>query len=259
MTIKRLIAVSAATFSAAGLLVPPAHAVQLSRPASAPSVYDSHAEDAFGYRHRHWRRDRVNGGDIVAGVLVLGAVAAIASAASDGDRDRDQYRDRPVPYREPSQPSRSWGQGGIGNAVDLCVDQVERGRTRVDSVDNATRGAGGWRVSGTTSDGEGFSCRLDNDGRIRAIDLGDDYAATYGTDDPGGAGFAQADGQLSDETYQRARAALRQNGGTPLPRGYAAPDGVNENGGDADLTGPQPAYPGGPLPGEEGYEDSLGG
>lgn len=259
MSIKRLIAVSAATLAAGGLLVPPVSAAELPRLAHAPAVYDSHAEDAFGYRHRHWRRDRVNGGDIVAGVLVLGAVAAIASAASESNRDRDpyrdRYRDRPADYREPARPSPGWGQGGIGNAVDLCVAQVERGRTRVDSVDNAARDAGGWHVSGTTSDGEAFSCRLDNDGRIRAVDLGDGYAANYRD----GAAVAAADGQLSDETYLRARAALRHNGGGPVPAGAVA-TGSAAGGADADLgNGPQPAYPGGPLPGEEGYEASFGG
>lgn len=256
MSIKSIIATGAAVIAAGGLLVIPAQATSLPRLASAPAVYDSHAEDAYGHRYRGWRRhDRIDGGDILAGVLVLGAVAAIADAASNSNnRTRDTYRDRPVQYREPARRSGDWGQGsGINGAVDMCVSQVERGRTRVGSVDNAARDSAGWRVSGTTSDGEGFSCRLDNDGRIRSVDIGDGYVAAYGE----GAPLATADGQLDDATYARARAVLRDSGTvTNAPRTASAPNvGV-----DADIvSGPQPAYPGGPLPGEDGYEDSFGG
>jgi hypothetical protein len=254
MSIKRTIAISAAALAAGGLLATPASATSLPRLAAAPSVYDSHAEDAFGYRYRGWRRhDRIDGGDILAGILVLGAVAAIADSASNNSRDR--YRDRPVQYREPSRRSGNWGQGGIDSAVDMCVSQVERGRIRVDSVDNAARDANGWRVSGSTSEGEGFSCRLDNDGRIRSVDIGDDFAA--GRYD--GVPVAAAEGQLSNDTYMRARAALRDSGTIAnAPRNVPAANSAA--GVDADLgAGPQPAYPGGPLPGEDGYEDSLGG
>jgi hypothetical protein len=255
MSIKRTIAISAAALAAGGLLATPASAASLPRLAAAPSVYDSHADDAFGYRYRGWRRhDRIDGGDILAGILVLGAVAAIADSASNNSRDRDRYRDRPVQYREPSRRSGNWGQGGIDSAVDMCVSQVERGRTRVDSVDNATRDANGWRVSGATSDGEGFTCRLDNDGRIRSVDIGDNYAA-YEAD----TSLDPAQGQLSDDTYLRARTALRDSGAI-ANAARSAPAANSAAGVDADIgNGPQPAYPGGPLPGDEGYEDSLGG
>ena len=41
-------------------------------------------------------RDRGNGidaGDVIAGALVIGGIAAIAAAASDNDRDYRDYRD----------------------------------------------------------------------------------------------------------------------------------------------------------------------
>ena len=40
----------------------------------------------WGGHHRH--RDRVDAGDIIAGVLILGGIAAIASAASRYSRSR---------------------------------------------------------------------------------------------------------------------------------------------------------------------------
>lgn len=177
-------------------------------------------------------------------------MAAIASAASNSERNRTRevYREPPVrdrDYRYNDRRSSGWDRnGGINSAADLCVGQVERGDDRVDTVDEAIRDGSGWRVSGTLNDGSGFTCRLDNEGRIRAIDLGDGYAANYDA-----APTAAAQGQLSDEAYRSARASTR----TPIdekPRFGTASE-------------PQPAYPGGPLPGEEVGEgvdaDLLGG
>ena len=208
----------------------------------APAAYDAQAEDANGYRrYRHHRRNHVSTGDVIAGVAVIGVLAAIAGSVSN---DNDRVRSRPEPYREPYREprrqsrgqSRGWNGNGIDSAVDMCVSQVERGRDRVGSVDNASRDASGWNVSGSLDNGEYFTCRIDNEGRIRAIDMGDGFAARDYPDAGQGA-------QLSDETYARARASI----------GTAPRQAV-----DADV-GPQPAYPGGPLPGEEGYEASLGG
>jgi hypothetical protein len=233
------LAIAAAAMAATSLVATPSAAAELPQIASAPSgAYDSTAEDAEGYR---WRRHRnhIRTGDVIAGVLVLGTLAAIASSSSNR---RDRERDSDVRYREPvrddRRDNRSWSTGGIDNAVNMCVDQVERGRARVDSVDNASRNAGGWQVSGSLEDGSYFSCRIDNEGRIRAIDLGDDFAANA-------AEVGEPGPQLSDEAYARARASLR----------YEEPTETVDYDIDADL---QPAYPGGPLPGEEGYEVALG-
>ena len=235
-SIRSRFSIAAAVVAVSAMTAAPLAAAELPvlTPA-APGAYDSHVGDAFG--HRRWRRhsgDHIRTGDAVAGVAILGVLAAIASSASSNDqREREVYRE---PYREPARPARGWNNGGIDNAVDQCVNQVERGDDRVGSVDNAARDADGWRVQGSLRNGDVFSCRLDNEGRIRSIDLGDDFAALDAADSP----------QLSDEAYAQARAATRVS----APR--AGPV-------DGDLNGPRPAYPGGPLPGEEGYEDSLGG
>jgi len=168
--------------------------------AAAPAMARDHS---YG---RHHRGDGISAGDVFAGVLILGGIAAIAGAASKGKRDReDDYRyrdsypdDRPA-YREQS----SYSNGGIDNAVNLCVDQVERGDERVAAVDNAARTGSGWQISGQLEAGGNFSCSIDNDGRIRNVDLGDGYSYQDGSDDYRG---SAADGQWNDDAYARARA-----------------------------------------------------
>lgn len=225
---------------------------------SAPLAYDSEAGNVQGWRYPRYRRHsgaHIRTGDAIAGIAILGAVAAIASATSNANRSRsrDVYREPPVRDRDyryddrryDDRRSSGWDRnGGINSAVDLCVGQVERGDDRVDTVDEAIRDGGGWRVSGRLGNGDSFSCRLDNEGRIRAIDIGDGYAA-YDASAPAVA----AEGQLSDEVYRSARASTR----TAIDEKPLA-DTTSE---------PQPAYPGGPLPGEEVGEgvdaDLLGG
>ena len=167
------------------------------------------AEARGYYGHRH--HDGIDGGDILAGILIIGGIAAIASAASNSSKHkqeqvRDDYR-YPQPYQQqrydyqapppPAPASSNYQSGGINNAVNMCVDQVERGDTRVAAVDNASRTADGWHVSGQLSRGGGFSCSIDNEGRIRQLDVGDRYSAY--NDAPQGS-------QWSDQDYARARA-----------------------------------------------------
>lgn len=169
-----------------------------------PGIFEMQEMD---WRGRRYRDRGVSGGDILAGVLILGGIAAIASAASSSNNDRrvrEQYS-----YREPyhdERPdyyeSRRSSGSGIDNAVEMCVDQVERGNDRVSSVDNASRTGDGWRISGQLGAGGGFSCWIDNDGRIRNVDIGGGY---YGSSMQGGYG-ASDDRQWDDDTYARARA-----------------------------------------------------
>ena len=231
------------------------------------TAYDGSAEDA--HNHYYYGRHRgVRTGDVIAGVLVLGTIAAVASAASNRNRERDTYR---YPTRYPADDPRyryrtntrdprgsGWQSGGMDRAVDMCVGQVERGRDRIGSVDSAVRDTSGWSVRGSLESGDYFSCRIDNEGRIRDVDIGDGYSYAPARDrdrdysyapqdDDRYAGQRQAsNGQLSDEAYARARARTRA--ADPGPQ-----DTVDY---DAEIGDePRPAYPGGPLPGEEGYND----
>lgn len=190
---------------------------------------------ARDYRwNRHHHRG-IDAGDVLAGVLIIGGIAAIASAASKADRDRREreyrdyrYRDAQPDYRgeyPPRAPATRSGSG-IDNAVNICMDQVERGEEQVGSVDNASRTADGWRISGQLASGAAFSCWIDNSGRIRNVDIGDDY---YGASYDGA-----AQGQWSDDAYIRAR-ALSQGGSPYAPADEADYPYADYNEIDGDL------------------------
>lgn len=94
-----------------------------------------------GWRHRGWRgRNRgIDGGDIVAGALILGGIAAIASAASNsanarrGPNDRYSYNDD-VRSASNQCGAAAAAQSGFG--------------ARVERIDNVVRDGNGWRVEG---------------------------------------------------------------------------------------------------------------
>lgn len=179
------------------------------------------ARDRWHHGRHHDRG--IDAGDVLAGALIIGGIIAIADAASKSDRN-DDHRD--VDYREPypderpeyrpeyapRAPSPDYVGGGIDRAVDMCVGQVELGSETVASVDNASRTGDGWRISGQLGSGGGFSCWIDNDGRIRNVDLDTGYYQGAEYDAP-------ADGQWSDEDYAAARERLS------IPEGDAAVDG----------------------------------
>lgn len=127
-----------------------------------------------GYRHH----DRIDGGDVLAGILIIGGIAAIASAANKASKQQRDYREpepryRDVPQRYGNAEDRpEWREGtGIDSAINRCIDEVNRGRDRVGEVESVNRDAGGWRVSGSTTNNAAFSCTIDRDGRIRNVNV----------------------------------------------------------------------------------------
>jgi hypothetical protein len=226
-------------------------------------------------RNRGWRRNRVDGGDVLIGAAIIGGAIAIANSnrrrererdvvvvERDGDfRDRD-WDDRDTRYRDDRRAvPRGTGSSGLDNAVNMCLDRIERD-VRVDTVDNVERTASGWQVSGALFNGTGFRCRIGNSGQIDAVD----YNGSLGAGDWRGSQSAlpAAPGQLTDQSY----AALRAQVG-----GSVRPDlAVSEVGGNAPAVRQAPAsaiagtatptYPGGPIPGEvipETIEEANGG
>ena len=201
-------------------------------------IVQEHHRYRRGWR-RGYRRRGIRGGDILAGALVIGGIAAIASAASNKnrrnrdvvvvERERD-YRNRPENQRSTSRSTSSGS--GIDNAVSMCLNQIEQD-IRVDSVDGASRVGSGWIVTGSLFDGSGFSCQIDNSGQISGIDYGRGGVSSLDRSQS----LARAEGQLSDDRYANARAGV---GGTTRPDLAIDPNDTR-----------QPAYPGGPLPGEK--------
>jgi hypothetical protein len=238
MAHNRHIAAYASLAAAVSMAATPATAAELPTEPSnvtyvAPGVFAADSENVERYRryrHRYHRHRRgVDAGDVIAGVLILGGIAAIASAASNNDRDRRyrdreyRNRDRDYDYRERRENSRYDGARGIDRAVEMCVSRIERD-VRVDRVDSVDRNGEGWRVAGRLYNGESFSCRIGSDGRVDDVDYGSIAAS-----EPR---------QLSDDRYRTAWAEVDRAKAT-----------------ESSDTEARPAYPGGPLPGEEVVDD----
>ncbi|KHK90754.1 hypothetical protein LK12_14325 [Novosphingobium malaysiense] len=141
-------------------------------------------------RHHHRHHDGIDGGDVLAGLLIVGGIAAIATAASKSSRDkgRDErarypggpdYDDRDPGYAE--SPSRDYERGDYPDgpvaagsfdaAVDACSDELERNERDVDTVDNVRRYGERYSVEGRLADGRDFACSVDDSGRIRSVSV----------------------------------------------------------------------------------------
>lgn len=156
-----------------------------------------------GWGGRGWHRDRgIDGGDVLAGILIIGGIAAIASAASNANRNQrtiprdnlpqdDGYRYQPPRQDEWRSDGRvqDWqgsgpgysgqvgdGQGypqdsrgtatrGLDGAVDNCVTEASR-RDEIDEIYDATRNGSGYRVSGTLRSGDNFTCEVNAQGGV---------------------------------------------------------------------------------------------
>ena len=126
--------------------------------------------------HRH--HDHIDAGDVIAGVLIIGGIAAIASAASKNKRDRrdedyrpDYPRDRQGGYTG-NDNDQQWQQNGsVDSAVNRCSNEVSRGSGRKVSVETINRDGDGWRVEGRTGEGGNFTCSVDASGQIRNVQV----------------------------------------------------------------------------------------
>lgn len=249
--------------AAASLHASPALAAEFSVPISFPqaefaSGYDAQEDNSEYHRWRRYRRNRVDAGDVIAGIAIIGGIAAIANAASSSKRDRERrardydydnrdYR-RTSDYRNRSEPrrgdSRYNGGRGIDGAVSQCVSRIERD-VRVDQVDSVNRTAQGWQVTGSIYNGERFSCQIGANGKIENVSYGSSYSAQSAPLQ------SVVDRQHSSDRYaaawerqERAEASQPNQGTIQASADYGEPRYTPE---EAQQT---PAYPGGPLPGE---------
>src|SRR5690606_35828637 len=108
------------------------------------------ATPAFARDHRD--NDGIGAGEIIAGALIIGGIAAIASAASN-DRDRydDRYDDR---YRGRYDNRYGYGRQNPREAVEQCVYAAERtanrysygGRANVTDIRDVDRKRDGYKI-----------------------------------------------------------------------------------------------------------------
>ena len=99
---------------------------------AAGAVAISSATPAYA---EHRDRDGISAGDVIAGALIIGGIAAVASAASKNDRDRDyRYGDGDYRYdragygyndRRDYDRDSHW-RGSPRRAVEMCVRATER-------------------------------------------------------------------------------------------------------------------------------------
>lgn len=148
--------------------------------AATPAMARDWGWGGGGWGHRH--HDSVDAGDIFAGILIIGGIAAIASAASKSSKNSRARTEPRYPddqtyrgetgggYARDDRPE--WNErSGINSAVNRCMDEIDRGKTRVESVDSVARDGEGWRVQGR-ADGNGtFTCVIDGEGRIREVSI----------------------------------------------------------------------------------------
>lgn len=162
-----------------------------------PGSNDSSELRRYGHRRHH---RGVDAGDVIAGVLVLGGIAAIASAANNNsrkqreeyERERERYEQQrrdeawrqqqnqqqgynegyQAPYGNEQNYGQGYNQQGYGqndlnSAVQYCSEaaRAQSGNGSAVQVRSVTRNGNGWRVEGTTTGqygGQGFSCGTSN-------------------------------------------------------------------------------------------------
>lgn len=99
-------------------------------------------------------RDGISTGDVIAGALIIGGIAAVASAASN-DRDGYGYRDNNYRYGDNNYRNNRYGHGNSRAAIERCVRAVERDARRagyryadVTEIRDVDRERRGWEVTG---------------------------------------------------------------------------------------------------------------
>lgn len=113
----------------------------------------------WGYgRWHHRHRDRVDAGDVIAGIFVIGAIAAIASAASKA-KDAKRTTDADPANSDRDDRSRDVARTGRiaseDDAVDACAEAVEEKAGAAASVRDITKvspATDGWDVEGTVEE-----------------------------------------------------------------------------------------------------------
>ena len=92
------------------------------------------------------RDDKIDAGDVIAGALIIGGLAAVLGSSNNNNRYRDGYRYRDRDYRPRGNPQR---------AIRKCIRAVERDARRagyrfadVTEIRDVDRERRGWEVRG---------------------------------------------------------------------------------------------------------------
>ena len=149
------------------------------------------------------RGDGISAGEVIAGAVVLGGLAAILSSDNDrrwGDRYYDRGGDR---YQDGYHGGYDWQRSGNSRtAIERCVRAVERRGGRRDDIDvtritDVDRIRGGYRIEGRVAVDYRDSWR-DRDGRGGRWDRGGRWNNGGGYDDRGSFACTVRYGRVDD-------------------------------------------------------------
>lgn len=171
---------------AANISAPVGQAINLDQLRTSPLSLDGMQWDESDETANRWRRRcrrfgcrrrGIRGGDILAGALILGGIAAVASAASNNNRRRD----REVIVREVPQPDPRLNQRSNASELSIAADECsiavsgQAGNdARIDRITAVARDGAGWRVEGLIAYPQGqeqFLCGVTG-GQIDYIQIG---------------------------------------------------------------------------------------
>ena len=119
----------------------------------------------------------IDAGDVFAGLLVLGGIIAVASAASHASNPPPRRADpgsNSGNYGNDSRPQwhgSAGGSFGIDAAVGRCTEELGSGSTAIDRIDTVNRSDDGWRIAGRTSGGANFECAIASNGQVRSVSV----------------------------------------------------------------------------------------
>lgn len=124
---------------------------------AAGAMAVSSASPALADGREYRDHDGISAGDVIAGALVIGGIAAIASASSRSDRDYryDDYRYDRAGYGWGSGYGGRYYNGNPRQAVEQCIYAAERtasrysyGRADVTDIRQVSETRYGWQVKG---------------------------------------------------------------------------------------------------------------
>ncbi len=129
--------------------------------------------------------DGIGAGEIIAGALIIGGIAAVAAAASDDDDRYDRYGYRDYDRRGYGDRHYNRGRGHARQAVEMCVRAAEGtasrysyGRANVTDIRDIDRKRDGFKIRGRIAvDGNdryhrGYDRRYRGDYNRRGYDRG---------------------------------------------------------------------------------------
>ena len=114
--------------------------------AAAGAMAFTSAAPAEAQRYRDRDDDGISAGEVIAGALIIGGIAAIASASN---KDRDRYRDRR--YRDNYYRSNGNPRRAIDQCVRVAENQARRAGYRYANVVDINRVRDtrrGWNITG---------------------------------------------------------------------------------------------------------------